>query len=128
MVYDFLGEEDKVLDLYSGVGTLSICAAGKARNVLGIEIVENAIKNALVNKKMNKVDNVEFILSDVPKALNKLVFSYDAIIVDPPRKGLDKFTRDYLFNSDAEKVIYVSCNPITLVRDYETLVLLEKNK
>ena len=152
LVYDFLDEEDKVLDLYSGVGTLSICAAGKARNVLGIEIVENAIKNALVNKKMNKVDNVEFILSDVPKALNKLEFSYDAIIVDPPRKGLDKFTRDYLFNSDAEKIIYVSCNPITLVRDldylkerysiksinlldmfsftyhYETLVLLENNK
>lgn len=121
LIYGFLEEDDSVLDLYCGVGTLSICASNKAKSVLGIEIVENAIKNALINKKMNKSDNAEFILGDVPKTLTKINKSFDAIIVDPPRKGLDKFTREYIFNSDANKVIYVSCNPITLVRDLSLL-------
>ena len=121
LIYNYVGEEDKVLDLYCGVGTLSICASSKAKYVLGIEIVENAIKNALINQKMNKRDNLNFILGDVSNAIKKLNRSFDTIIVDPPRKGLDKYTKDYILHSDAEKVIYVSCNPITLVRDLKEL-------
>ena len=112
-----IDENDEVLDLYSGVGTLSICASKKAKRVVGIEVVKNAVLNALINKQINKADNAEFLLGDVPKILNKLNNKFNTIIFDPPRAGLDKFTVDYTIRNDAEKIIYVSCNPITLVRD-----------
>lgn len=126
-VFDIISKnivkDDTVLDLYSGVGTLSICASKKAKNVLGVEVVKNAVLNALVNKKINKVDNVEFALGDVPKVLSKLNNRFNTFIFDPPRKGLDKFTTHYTLSNKPNKIIYVSCNPITLVRD---LKLLEK--
>ena len=112
---------DDVLDLYSGVGTLSIISARKARNVIGVEVVKNAVLNALVNKDINKVKNVEFILGDVPKVLSKLNNVFNTFIFDPPRAGLDKFTTNYTLDKKPEKIIYVSCNPITLVRDLSNL-------
>ena len=110
-------ENDEVLDLYSGVGTLSICASKKAKKVIGIEVVKNAVLNALINKQINKSDNTEFLLGDVPKVLSKLNGKFNTIIFDPPRAGLDNFTISYTMKNNIDKIIYVSCNPITLVRD-----------
>lgn len=110
-------ENDEVLDLYSGVGTLSICASKKAKKVIGIEVVKNAVLNALINKLINKSDNTEFLLGDVPKVLSKLNGKFNTIIFDPPRAGLDNFTISYTMKNNIDKIIYVSCNPITLVRD-----------
>lgn len=110
-----------VLDLYCGVGTLSLMASVNAKKVYGIEIVPNAIKNALINEKMNNRDNIFFMLGDVAKTVNKIKDKFDLIIVDPPRKGLDKITLDYLMDSDAKQIIYVSCNPVTLGRDLQIL-------
>ena len=114
-------ENENVLDLYCGVGTLGIIAAKKSKSVIGIEIVPNAIKNALVNKKMNKVDNVDFVLDNTNTAISKIKKDSDCIILDPPRSGLDIKTREYVLNSKAKKIIYISCNPNTLLRDLKEL-------
>ena len=120
-IFDIINEniksDDKVLDLYSGVGTLSICASKKSNEVVGVEVVKNAVLNALVNKDINKVSNIDFILGDVPKVISKINKEFNTFIFDPPRAGLDKFTVDYTINKKPNKIIYVSCNPITLVRD-----------
>lgn len=110
-----------VLDLYCGVGTLSLMASINAKKVYGIEIVPNAIKNALINGKMNNRDNLFFMLGDVAKTVNKIKDQFDLIIVDPPRKGLDKTTLEYLMSSEAKQIIYVSCDPVTLGRDLYAL-------
>lgn len=110
-----------VLDLYCGVGTLSLMASYTAKKVYGVEIVPNAIKNAIENARMNNRDNLEFMLGDVSKLVDNIKEKFDAIIVDPPRKGLDKYTKDYLLKSNVETIIYVSCDPVTLTRDLTVL-------
>ncbi len=121
LVTSFLEKTDNVLDLYCGVGTLSINAAQKANKVLGIEIVENAIKNALINKKINKCDNVEFICGDVKKAITKIKMDYNTVIIDPPRSGIDKDSLNLIIDNKFEKIIYIACDPNSLVRDYNLL-------
>lgn len=123
-IFDYIkqnAKEKTVLDLYCGVGTLSIMASYNAQKVYGIEIVPNAIKNAKINEKLNTRDNLQFMLGDVANTVNKIKDNFDLIIVDPPRKGLDKITLEYIMNSDAQKIIYVSCDPITLGRDLQSL-------
>jgi len=114
-------ESNVVLDLYSGVGTLSIVASRKAKKVYSVEIVENAIKDGLINAKMNKVGNIYFMLGDVAKVIDKINDKIDCVIVDPPRKGLDCKTKDFLINQKANTLIYISCDPMTLVRDLKEL-------
>ena len=121
IIEENIGNDDEVLDLYSGVGTLSIAAASKAKHVIGVEVVANAVKNALVNMKLNKKDNLDFMLGDVPKVVGNIKNNIDTIIFDPPRKGLDNFTINYAIDKNPNKIIYVSCNPITLVRDLKLL-------
>jgi 23S rRNA (uracil1939-C5)-methyltransferase len=116
-----ISNDDEVLDLYSGVGTLSIAAASKAKYVIGVEMVPNAVKNALINKEVNKINNIDFMLGDVPKVISNIKNNVDTIIFDPPRKGLDTFTINYALEKLPNKIIYVSCNPITLVRDLKLL-------
>ncbi len=110
-----------VLDLYAGVGTLGIVASKSAKKVYSIEIVENAIKDGLINAKMNKIDNIYFMLGDVAKVVYKINDKIDFIIVDPPRKGLDKNTINFLKNQKVESIIYISCDPMTLARDLKDL-------
>ena len=117
-----IDKNDKVLDLYCGVGTLSIVAAKKAKEVLGIEIVPNAIKDATVNAKLNKINNITFITSDVIRKLDTINKNYNTIIVDPPRNGLDTKLIDKIIENKPQKIIYVSCNSQTLVRDLKTLL------
>ena len=110
-------EDSVVLDLYCGVGTLGIAVKDKVKKIYGIEVVENAIKNALVNKKMNKVDNALYMLGDVAKVLDKINEKIDVVLVDPPRMGLDKCVIDMIIEYNPKQIIYISCDPITLARD-----------
>ncbi len=124
IVKENIDDADTVLDLYCGVGTLSLNASLKAKEVIGVEIVENAILNAIYNAKINKCNNVKFILNDVQDAVGKINKKFDKIIIDPPRSGLTKKTIDIILDICPKKIIYVSCDPNTLVRD----ILLLKDK
>ena len=110
-----------VYDLYCGIGSISLIAAKTAGKVLGIEVVPEAIQDAEINAKLNGIENIEFIVSEVEKILDDSFFSQkgkpDVIIVDPPRAGLHKNVVEAINNSKVEKVVYVSCNPSTQARD-----------
>lgn len=121
IVKDNISLNDKVLDLYCGVGTLSLMAAANAKSVVGIEIVPNAILNAIFNASINSVDNTCFVLNDVSEAVSKISLDFDKVIVDPPRRGLTKEAIEVLLKIRPEKIIYVSCDPQTLVRDCKLL-------
>lgn len=114
-------ENSIVLDMCCGVGTLSLVAAKKAKTVYGIEIVENSIKDALINSKMNKIENVNFILGDAFTAIDKIQDQIDSIIIDPPRSGLTTEAISSILSMNPERVIYVSCDPVTLARDLKGL-------
>ena len=112
---------ETILDLYCGVGTLGINASKNAKKAYGIEIVKNAVLNAITNSKINKRDNIYYMLGDVSVCLPKIKDQIDTIIVDPPRAGLDKSTKETLLTFNANKIIYVSCDPMTLARDLKEL-------
>lgn len=118
-------KEDVVFDLYCGIGTISLFAAKYAKKVYGVEIVEQAIEDAKENAVFNKIDNVEFIAGDTEKILDDLInvenIIPDVVIVDPPRKGLDRTSINNLLKILPKKIIYVSCNPASLVRDLSLL-------
>lgn len=121
---DFKGDEN-VLDLYCGIGTISLYVAKKVKSIVGVEVVKKAIENAKENAVLNSIDNAYFleanletdgdILDDV--VTEKFKKGVDVVIVDPPRKGLDELTINYIKKIRPEKLIYVSCNPATLARD-----------
>lgn len=116
-------KNDKVLDLYSGVGTLTLSASLKALKTTGIEVIPNAVKDATINAKLNNL-KANFVLNKVEEAISKIVLDYNTIIIDPPRKGIAKQVLDILMNHDFAKIIYVSCDAQTLARDLSVL----KNK
>lgn len=109
--------EMNVLDLYSGIGSISLFMARSAKHVTGVEIIESAVLNARDNAKINDMDNVTFYLSDAADGLKHYLKNQDLVIVDPPRKGLNKMVIEEIANTDIEKIVYVSCNPATLARD-----------
>ena len=113
-------KEESILDLYSGTGTIGIYVSKYVKNVLSIEINESASKDALKNKELNHIDNIEFICDDVANEIDKIKH-VDSIIVDPPRSGLDNKTIEYLKKINSKKIVYVSCDPMTLARDLEKL-------
>ncbi len=121
LVNDNIDFNSVVLDLYSGVGTLSIVAASKAKAVYSVEIVKNAVLNGSLNARLNKCDNIKFFLGDVARIVNNLEVDFDTLIVDPPRKGLDKITRDFILTKKPKKIIYISCDLYTLIRDLKIL-------
>ena len=123
---EFTGNE-RVIDLYCGVGSISLYISRYVKSVLGIEIVKEAIDDANYNKKINKIDNAIFICSDVAKIIDDKI-ECDTLIVDPPRAGLDKHTKSVINNSNIKKVIYVSCDPMTLVRDLKDLDMYNLEK
>ena len=115
-----LKADDILCDLYCGIGTIGIFASKYVKKVYGIEIVEAAVKDANENAKLNNVNNIEFILGDTEKAFDSLLkndIKPTVVIVDPPRKGLDDTTIENLCKLKLDRVVYVSCNPATLVRD-----------
>ena len=119
IVRDFAGDIDDmvVFDLYSGTGTISQIMAPVARKVIGIEIVEEAVQTAKENAKLNGLSNVEFIAGDVFLAVDNLTEKPDLIIIDPPREGIHPKAINKIIDFNPETFVYVSCNPITLVRD-----------
>ena len=119
-IKDYVGNNKNIIDLYCGTGTIGIFVS-ENNNVIGIEINESAIKDAMENKKINNVKNIEFICGDSGKKLNDLNFNPDIIIVDPPRNGLNKETIDNVLKYNSQEIIYVSCDPMTLVRDLKIL-------
>ena len=114
-------KNDNILDLYCGTGTIGIFVSEYSKSVTGIEINESAIKNAWENAKRNNIKNIEFICKDSSKAVKELTGKYDKIIVDPPRAGLDINTINFLNNSASKRIVYVSCDPVTLARDLNLL-------
>ena len=114
-----------LFDLYCGIGTIGIFMANKAKEVYGIEIVEQAIEDAKENCKINNITNAKYYAGDTEKLLSDLIGKQniipDVVVVDPPRKGLDNTTIENIKKIKAKKVIYISCNPATLVRDLSKL-------
>ena len=121
IVKENIDKTDIVLDLYCGVGTLSLNATLNANEVIGVEIVPNAVLNAIYNAKINKINNTKFILNDAQDAVGKINKKFDKIIIDPPRSGLTKKTIDTILTIMPKKIIYVSCDPNTLIRDISLL-------
>ncbi len=120
-----LSKTETLFDLYCGIGTIGIFASPYVKKVYGIEIVKQAIEDAKENASINDIRNIEFFAGDVEKifedVLNKNNDKPDVIFVDPPRKGLDKHTIENILNVEPKKIIYISCNPASLVRDLKLL-------
>ena len=116
---EFVGDHENkvVFDLYSGTGTIGQVMAGAAKKVYGIEIIEEAVVAANQNAKLNGLTNCEFIAGDVAKTVKSLKEKPDLIIVDPPRPGVHKDAVRDIAGFGANEIIYISCNPKTLVLD-----------
>ena len=116
-----ISKNNVVFDLYCGIGTISLFMSKYAKKVYGIEIVEQAIEDAKENAKINNVENAEFIAGDVEKVLDDLINKKnvipDIIMIDPPRKGMDENSIKNILKISPKKLVYISCNPATLVRD-----------
>ena len=124
-----LKENECIFDAYCGIGTISLCASKHVSKVVGAEIVKEAIVDAKKNAKLNNISNAEFICGDAGEVLENLIAQgqkFSTVFVDPPRKGLDEKFINKLLELAPEKVVYVSCDPETLVRDVK--ILLEKYK
>jgi 23S rRNA (uracil1939-C5)-methyltransferase len=109
--------KEQVLDLYSGTGTIPIFLAGRAAEIVGMEIMESAIQDAERNCRVNGIQNCRFILGDIRENLKTLKKKPDVLIMDPPRAGMHKEVLAGVIELAAERVVYVSCNPATLARD-----------
>jgi 23S rRNA (uracil1939-C5)-methyltransferase len=117
-------KEDLVLDLYCGVGTITLCMAKAAGKVIGVEVVEQAVTDARENAVRNGIENAEFFCGDAGKAALELEsrgIRPDVVVVDPPRKGLNADTIEALARMQPRRIVYVSCDPATLARDVALL-------
>lgn len=122
-LYEYIKENinyENILDLYCGVGSIGIYISDKAKRITGIEIIDDAIKNAEKNAIINNVNNINFICGKVENNLDN-INNIDTIIVDPPRVGLNRKAIDNIIKINPQKIIYVSCNSTTLARDINYL-------
>ena len=122
--YAGLTGKEQVADVYCGIGTISLYLAQKAESVIGIESVAQAIQDAKENAKANGVENCTFVAAKAEEWLPKWVKKgnkLDVAVIDPPRKGCEPPALDALISSEAETIVYVSCNPSTLARDVKYL-------
>lgn len=121
---DFIGDHSNkvVFDLYSGTGSIGQLMAEKAKKVYGIEIIEEAVVAANENAKLNGLDNCEFIAGDVKDTVKSLDVKPDLIIVDPPRPGIHKRAIKDICDFGAKEIVYISCNPKTLVDDLKDFI------
>ena len=116
--------EDTVLDLYCGVGTITLCMAKAAGRVIGVEVIPQAVEDAKDNARRNGVENAEFICADAGQAALELEakgIQADVVVVDPPRKGLNADAIEALARFSPRRIVYVSCDPATLARDVALL-------
>jgi 23S rRNA (uracil1939-C5)-methyltransferase len=124
IVKEFIGDSSSkvVFDLYCGTGTIGQIVAPEAKKVVGIELIEEAVEAANENAKLNNLTNCNFKAGDVAEVITTLKDKPDVIILDPPRPGVHPKALDYVLKFDAKDLIYVSCNPKTLVEDLKVLV------
>ncbi|PJI06890.1 MULTISPECIES: 23S rRNA (uracil(1939)-C(5))-methyltransferase RlmD [Clostridium] len=122
-VLEFLGDVSNktVFDLYCGTGTIGQLVSKKAEKVIGIELIEEAVEAAKENTKLNGISNCEFIAGDVAKVIKEVKEKPDVIILDPPRPGVHPTAMKYVIEFNAKEIVYVSCNPKTLVNDLKVL-------
>ena len=120
---EFKGEE-RVIDAYSGVGTISLIVSGEVKEVIGVEINSDGVRDAIKNAQNNKVDNVYFHRADAGEFMLELAEKdekIDAVIMNPPRAGSDEIFLSSMLRLSPEKIVYISCNPETLARDLDYL-------
>ncbi len=118
--------KETVVDAYCGIGTIGIIASKKAGNVIGVELNQDAVRDAINNAKMNQISNIRFFCNDAGHFLVGMAEAgekADVVIMDPPRSGSTEEFMDSIAKMGAKKVVYVSCNPETLARD---LVYMKK--
>lgn len=112
--------KERVIDAYCGIGTIGMTAAKRAREVIGIELNKEAVKDAVVNASINQVTNIRFINEDARKYMVRMAArgeKADIVLMDPPRSGSTKEFIDAVSVLKPERVVYVSCNPGTLAED-----------
>ena len=115
--YAELTGEETVLDAYCGIGTIGICAASKAKHVIGVELSADAVRDARINAKENHISNIEFNNADATKWISSYEGHVDVVFMDPPRSGSTEVFIRTVANLSPDKVVYVSCGPDTLARD-----------
>ena len=119
-----LSGNEVVIDMYCGIGTIGLTLANNSFKVIGVEVVEAAVTNAIRNAELNGINNAEFLCSDASEMSKKFenakIFA-DFIILDPPRKGCDKIMLENVLKMKPKKIVYVSCDPSTLARDLNFL-------
>jgi len=119
-----LTKDDVVFDAYTGIGTIALLAAKHAKRVIGVEIVYQAIRDAMLNAKHNGINNVEFHAEDVNTYISRMIqesVKIDVLFMDPPRKGADETFLHSVLQLKPQRIIYVSCEPETLARDVKIL-------
>ena len=119
-----ISKTDTVLDLYCGVGTITLAMAKAAGKVIGVEVIPQAVEDAKDNARRNGIENAEFFCGDAGQAaleLEKQGVQADVVVVDPPRKGLNADTIEALSRFSPRRIVYVSCDPATLARDVKLL-------
>jgi|SRR5690554_2156003 len=122
--YANLKGKEIVLDAYCGIGTIGLIASKKAKEVIGVEVNKDAVRDAINNAKINNIKNVRFHRTDASLYISKLTFSkqlVDIVFIDPPRVGCDEEFLRALIKLKPKKIGYISCNPVTLVRDLKIL-------
>jgi 23S rRNA (uracil1939-C5)-methyltransferase len=120
-----LSGREKVLDLFCGIGTIALVLALDAGEVWGVELVEEAVRDAIENANLNGIDNTKFFAGDVRLVMRELLEqsgSPDVIVVDPPRAGLSQKVVRRIIEADSQRIVYVSCNPTTLAPNARQLV------
>ena len=117
------GRNDKtVFDLYSGTGTIAQLLAPVAGKVIGVEIVEEAVKAARENAKLNNLNNCEFIAGDVLKVIGDIKEKPDFIVLDPPRDGIHPKALQHIIDYQVDRIVYISCKPTSLARDLDIMI------
>ena len=117
--------QERVLDAYCGTGTIGLCAADKAKTVLGVELNKAAISDAVVNAKLNNITNADFINADAAQFMSEAAGheeKFDVVFADPPRAGCSRVFLENLIKLAPKRVVYISCNPETLARDMYILI------
>ena len=120
MEYAGLTGEETVLDAYCGTGTIGIIASERAKQVIGVELNQDAVRDAVLNAKANQIKNIQFYRQDAGKFMIEMAeqgAKVDVVFMDPPRAGSDEAFLSSVAKLSPEKIVYVSCNPETLARD-----------
>ncbi len=111
----------KVLDLYSGVGSITLFAAANCEHITGVEIVEEAVETAEVNREINGINNASFVCADAGEFIKERGDDFDTLILDPPRSGMHPKMLRHINTMAPERIIYMSCNPATFRNDLDGL-------